>query len=81
MKFLPTKLIQLMDVAYTMHEIESVETQRKTQMHDYCDGVDDRIYKALLSKPGQNIREVWLSLITSFPLCPKISTQLRQQNG
>ena len=75
MKFLPTRLIQLMDVAYTMHEIESVERRRrKTQTHDYCDGVDDRIYKALLSNPGQNFREVWLSLITSFPLCPKIST-------
>ena len=42
-------------------------------MHDYCDGVDDRIYKALLSNPGQNFREVWLSLITSFSLSPKIS--------
>ena len=55
--------------------------ERKTQTHDYCDGVDDGIYKALQSYPGQNIREVWLSLITSFPLCPKISTQLRRQIG
>ena len=48
-------------------------------MHDYCDGVDDRIYKTLLSKPGQNIRGVWLSLIELLNnklhgLCPKIYT-------
>ena len=72
-----------MDVAYTVHEIESVETQEKDSNARllHCDGVDDRIYKALQSNLSQNIRGVWLSLITSFPLCPKISTLLRRQNG